>query len=448
MEYFYWVVIIIFLLSFFKFAIKFPRKGVIVGLTITTFTLEAFPWHLIPLDHIAFFTPVLFISMALIVFFLRDKQNIRIHILFSHYLLILLVFLLTMICYLTISPNQTYGLQKCLIFVIKVIFPLFAFALLSPFDKKDIKVFITSIIMGSLLTSLNLYAYGNIHLERGVIDNFSSPITMSRVIGLGATLILVLFGTKKYANRQISIVKYFFSIIIFCFMIFSMLLTGSRGPLLFVFIAFFFTLPLIIKQMQLKFLKTAIISMSIIFLIAVVSSAILDINNTQFASVERIMRNFTTLGQNRSDQGRINLYIEAVDNFIDTEGSGVGTGGFSYYFGVTKYTYPHNLFLEVASEQGIIGLLILLILLGTVVIQLNKLIKSKNPYITCLLAIWLFTLFNSLVSMDISGNYYFWIIGGLFWLMKTGGQQKSKTRKLLYNKEKRTAYANDLSPSV
>ena len=106
-------------------------------------------------------------------------------------------------------------------------------------------------------------------------------------------------------------------------------------------------------------------------MIAVVSSAILDINNTQFASVERIMRNFTTLGQNRSDQGRINLYIEAVDNFIDTEGSGVGTGGFSYYFGVTKYTYPHNLFLEVASEQGIIGLLILLILLGTVVIPVS-----------------------------------------------------------------------------
>ncbi len=437
MAYFYWIVIIIVFLFFLKYAINFPRKGVIAGLTITTFTLEAFPWHLIPIDGIAFFTQMGFIAMALVVFFLRDNQYIRIQTLFSPYLLILIVFLITLFCYLIISPNQTYGLQKCLLFIAKIIFPLFAFGLLSPFNDDDLKVFLTTIILGSLLTSFNLFAYGNIHLERGVIENFSSPITVSRVIGLGATLVLVLFSTKIFAIRRIPMVQNFFLILLFCLMIFSMLLTGSRGPLLFVFLAFLFTVPFFIKHLRLKYLKTVIISLSIILLIVVVSNVVIDMKNIQFASVERIMRNVTTLGQNRSDQGRINLYVEAVDNFIDTEGLGVGTGGFSYYFGMTHYRYPHNLFLEVAAEQGIIGLMLLIFLICAVIFQLVKLIKLKNIYIIGLFALWLFTLFNSLVSMDISGNYYFWIIGGLFWIMKTG-QQKimiHKTREVLYNKE-------------
>jgi len=422
--YFYWIVIIIIFLFFLKYAIYFPRKGVIAGLTITTFTLEAFPWHLMPVDGIAFSVQMAFIAMALIIFFLRDKQYIRIQKLFSPYLLILIVFLVTLICYLIISPNQTYGLQKCLLFIVKIVFPLLAFGLLSPFNDDDIKVFLTAIILGSLLTSLNLFAYGNIHFDRGVIENFSNPITVSRVIGLGATLILVLFSAKIFEIRRIPTVQFFFAILLFCLMIFSMLLTGSRGPLLSVFLAFLFAVPFSIKHLRLKYLKTVIISLSIILLIVVVSNVVIDVNNIQFASVERIMRNLTTLGQNSSDQARINLYIEAVDNFIDTEGLGLGTGGFSYYFGVIKYRYPHNLFLEVAAEQGIIGLMLLLFLMCAVIFQLIKLIKLKNIYIIGLFALWLFTLFNSFVSMDISGNYYFWIIGGLFWLIETNYNER------------------------
>ena len=92
---------------------------------------------------------------------------------------------------------------------------------------------------------------------------------------------------------------------------------------------------------------------------------------------------------------------------------------FFYTFGTHQYSYPHNLFFEVAAEQGIVGILILFFVFCVIIYRLRSILRFRSKYVISLFALWIFALLNALVSMDLSGNYYFWIFGGLFWFVNT-----------------------------
>ncbi len=81
---------------------------------------------------------------------------------------------------------------------------------------------------------------------------------------------------------------------------------------------------------------------------------------------------------------RAPLFKKAIEIFVDKPFAGVGVGGFSRYIGMNwkgkgdLRTYPHNLWLEIACEQGLVGLVPLCLLTFAALKRIFRLRKSPD----------------------------------------------------------------------
>ncbi len=120
-----------------------------------------------------------------------------------------------------------------------------------------------------------------------------------------------------------------------------------------------------------------------------------------------------------SSNGRSGLWSSAIATFSQHFGLGLGTGGFAAQTAAISdgVQYPHNLFLEVASELGIVGLAALVAALGAVVARLGVLWRSTagedRLLATILIALFLTAVTNACISEAIYGNGEVWLWGGL-----------------------------------
>jgi len=118
-------------------------------------------------------------------------------------------------------------------------------------------------------------------------------------------------------------------------------------------------------------------------------------------------------GSGDYSDGRVDRYLvaETIATAWPTGVTGVGIGGFATSFGEydTKVgDYPHNIFLEIDSELGVIGLVPFVLMLVWGVRRLLAFIRRGDPnqlYINyTLVGMLVFELINSCISGDINGN--------------------------------------------
>ena len=82
---------------------------------------------------------------------------------------------------------------------------------------------------------------------------------------------------------------------------------------------------------------------------------------------------------------------------------GYGTGNYGFFYtGVDAKVYPHNLFVEILYENGILGLLILFLILFKGLINYKMIFK--NEYSDVLFCSFVYFLVNAQFSSDIEGN--------------------------------------------
>lgn len=112
------------------------------------------------------------------------------------------------------------------------------------------------------------------------------------------------------------------------------------------------------------------------------------------------------------DTGRLQFYRAALDAFIQSPLAGVGTGSFAGLAPVAGVAYPHNLFLELAAELGIAGLVLSL---GLVFVPLMRLAFSGQRAADAPLAgaLLVYCAVNAMVSGDINGNFPLWLAAGV-----------------------------------
>src|SRR5690554_489351 len=407
MIYIYFLLVMALLLFYVFYAFSKPKNALFVGLVFTTFTQDALPWHFIPINGVAFGLQLFFISAAILIM-ISNAEKIKVNVLLNSYMFLILLLFIVILVYSYVLGCSNYGLLKSILFLVKIILPLFAFAAYAPFTERHLKLMFITIIIGSLFMAISLLFLGDLNVGRVITNSEQNPITTARVIGLGATLILILMLKKVSVNvRSIAIM------VLFIVQMSAMLFTGSRGPLMAIVFAILATFIYIESGSKNKIKILA----KIIFMLLVLMLIISIISFDQFSGTKRLISYFTTLGSNSSDRQRIERFKIAINGFKSSMGLGAGTGGFSVLYGVDRPEYPHNLVLEILVEQGLIGLLILTML---VLITLNRIKKlsfyhKTNVYVKGILSLWFFTLFNAMVSGDIITNYPFWIIGGVFW---------------------------------
>lgn len=388
------------------------RSGILIGLTITTFTLGAFYWQIIPINGIAFSTQILFFILSFLYYFLSSNNLLVVNKEKLIYAIIFVIFIFIVFSYNILSKFSYYGIEKSIYLTIKSLFPIIGFYFLIDSDKNDEKLIFKSIIVGSLLMALKVLTLNDFTSERVSGDFQLNTIFISRIIGLAPTLII----SKIIYLKGNKIVKLFFEIIIIFILVLVMFITGSRGPLFSIIFTTISISIIFIFSTKKNRIKLILKNVGIFLLILTVFSSIIIF--IDFKPVTRIINKTITLGENTSDQGRINRYKMAWEGIIKSHGLGVGTGGFAQIYG-GKRGYPHNILFEILLEQGVLGFGILMLIISMSIKKIYDITKYEkyNIYRKSLVSLWFYSFANALISYDIGGNYFFWITSGLIWAL-------------------------------
>lgn len=133
------------------------------------------------------------------------------------------------------------------------------------------------------------------------------------------------------------------------------------------------------------------------------------------AALDRATSVLSGSSAGRDAGGRGDLVSQAWNAFSAHPLDGVGTGGFITL--APEERYPHNLFLEVAAELGMLGLLPLLLALGVgaylIVVSLRRRSAAERGLAALALALLISAFVNAMFSTDITANYDVWLYLGL-----------------------------------
>src|SRR5205807_1750029 len=126
---------------------------------------------------------------------------------------------------------------------------------------------------------------------------------------------------------------------------------GSRGPML----AFVFGLGVLLALTAVdRRARRRLASVAALFLLAAIIVPLVLPGSAIGRSLSVIIGSASGLSSN----GRSDIWAVAITTFSHHLVLGLGTGGFASLLG--GLNYPHNIFLEMASELGLLGLIALL----------------------------------------------------------------------------------------
>ncbi|MBY8155779.1 O-antigen ligase family protein [Vibrio fluvialis] len=257
------------------------------------------------------------------------------------------------------------------------------------FNKDMVKPFVLIVILWSLTISLW-------QLLLGVPTNYSlgqSYLTVALPIGSGLTISLLCVTTSDMSFSKKSIIA---ACLLVQVLALSTLL--SRAALMFPFFIFSIVFPIwIIGSTKIgvvyKFLISIVSIGSVLFAILNFESIV---NDRQLARLERL--------KDVTDEPRYYVYSKAISLILDSPVLGYGTGSTAKVF---NGTYPHNIFLDILFNGGIILLLpflcILAIYFKTILSQvLNSKMSFEN---VSLLSISLFMFMQWNISFGLDTIY-------------------------------------------
>lgn len=338
---------------------------------------------------------IILIGLIFITFF-YDK--ILLKQIFSKPVALLLLVYLYLIFNLFVSTNLSLGLERNLGFIRFIIF--FVAINYFFFSEKKFQLFniwfLTLVIVLfdsfiELTTGTNILGYGEKYGERIVSFFKDEPIVAAFFNGFIFIIIGYISQNIKQNNKKI--VLLILTIIIFGFCIF---LTGERSNS----IKFFIGIILFFSFVDFISLKKKLI---LLFLTLVVFTITLSqykyMKHRFIYLIKKDVKefiSFLTINNNEYKPNQnlyLNLYISGYSVFKNNPLFGVGSKNYRFVtcdpsnkeiLNNKKYwcmTHPHQIYLELLSEHGIIGTLILLSLFFTLIFQNLKIISLSKNYI-------------------------------------------------------------------
>lgn len=259
----------------------------------------------------------------------------------------------------------------------------YSFLINHHFNNSDINFLVVLLFSISCILFIISIFYVNIFLSgrSGVLGG--GPIILSRWLCFGA--ICLLFLPYKIKFR-----------VLFSLLFLGMaMMTGSRGPIVSIILVILIYFMLNFKKLFRRFM----IILSIF--IALVMTSIQFLENIR--PIVRIFSNLTY--KSLEDNPRILLFKDSINMILEYP-FGVGCGNFSAYsntklFFTKMKAYPHNLFLEVFNEYGIMcGLLFLFFIIISLYKGYKSILINKSRYSELFFYLSIYLLVNSMFSGD------------------------------------------------
>lgn len=261
------------------------------------------------------------------------------------------------------------------------------------------KIHYAGVIISIIIIFLSLLNYLQLDYASERLD----PTGRHNVIWFGRAMALsivwfyyTIVSNSKYVVKIISIIMIVLAM-------FLLNVTGSRGPLLSLVLSFL----LFIFFTKKYGFKTKFVLLGFISILIIPGFTYLFTN---------IMNRFTSLSTDVSALIRIYAIYHGILLFFQKPFFGWGTGSFASI--VNEFIkYPHNIFVELSMETGIIGLILFILFLVIVIynmIALRKKIveKSHSDLLNLSFLIFFLAFFNSQLSGDIAHNPLMWFSAG------------------------------------
>lgn len=306
----------------------------------------------------------------------------------------------------TLSPN--YAQEKLTEFLVfgLGLFLIAGWLFTSTRDFRDFTV--GTVIFGVIvaISSLRFSATGA--LAQGANP---SHIGKGQVIGL--TILLLLY--TPVANRRLRTF-----LLLFCIPLLALGLVSSeaRGPLFSLFlvliIGYFVSSmrPISMNRRQMLFVAAALVG-------SVMVLSAFWFYGTESARFQSKNAEIVSLLQGSGEvQGtaveRLNYYKAASQIWLQHPVFGSGLGSWSMvYWHQDERTYPHNLFFEVLVEQGLAGVIALLVFLVAVFRQLRESQSQLAGLFPYLLPCLVYLMSIAMFSDDLGGDRFLWFWCGL-----------------------------------
>lgn len=416
---------IIFLLiyTFFVLGIVYKEYQFLKANDIKTFVFSLFFVFLIVPDFLLFDAFGLGISWVFVllfvciipVWYILKEGRMSIDRYDCFYLgFLLLVFLYAIYTFACKGYVEDYFLEKVFNYVYILLIPSIILVLF----KKDVVALYPK--WSRILTiAILAYAFKNFSLV-GIVgfrdtylahyDTLKNVIFASRILGIG--VLISVFHLKKEFN--------IFDVAATCIFFFQMLLFESRGPILAVVIAM---LLIGVRECIFNFQKkqhTLVKNKSyVVRTITVIMVLVVLIIGTkaliESGSLMRIITKTKLMLSGQSEERSL-IYPATIAAIKRLFPFGIGFGN-SYkclvgYGGSYQYFYPHNLFLEILLEEGLLGFLpFICFIIGTIYVFCTR--SSNRAENTIWLTIYIFSMVNAMFSGDIAANNFAFLFGHL-----------------------------------
>ena len=312
----------------------------------------------------------------------------------------------------TVYGAEEYGVLKFFNFVLIAI-PL-TLIILEKFDVTDVKnIFILLLGLSFLLLFLAVTGLFETPRADGRISILGGgPIIFGRWMGFGV-LALFFLPLKRKILFRIFFISLF---IIYC------LISGSRGPFTALIICFLFYLFINFKKIFLRFLLFSCALLLVFF------STNFSKDISKLGRTDRVFLNVSKKGgSNQSTQTRYEL-LDRSFKMMYSFPIGVGAGNWQMKANeydsthLMAHEYPHNLFLEIINEYGILtGILLLIFIIKISFTSFAKMINHRNhnnslyPF---LFFLWIFLLINSMISGSLNDSRLLFVVASCIMISK------------------------------
>ena len=303
------------------------------------------------------------IWIGLIKMFFKDGWNISNSLKEIVYIFIFFGFVLGLSYLYTPSPE--YGLMKIIRFntFALTMFLTPILVIKRPDDSKKLLFyfyFLLAIIVGIMLFQFIYFLkWGDFAIVLAYWNRISipgaNPIQVSRYLAIGAAMMIALLIRNKPADS----ISYIF---ILSIILLTIILSGSRGPLVSIILGSIFYAILYERKHYMKIIIYASIAIGTIILILFLlpenlTQRFFDVSQGSVIITQQGVKRVSTIATRFEFWSMsLNTWISSIVNFV----FGLGSGGFSSLFIWRDWRwYPHNIFFEIIVELGFIGLSIL-----------------------------------------------------------------------------------------
>ncbi|HLV94073.1 MAG TPA: O-antigen ligase family protein [Candidatus Acidoferrales bacterium] len=302
------------------------------------------------------------------------------------------------------TPAPQYGGEKLIRFLLIGTFFLLAPLYLINSDE-DFRHFSFAFVILAIVQSFVLFARAG--RVSSMEDTDVTRIGAGWVIGMAMLLLLFYQVTGTPFWRKV------LTIVSLPILVAGLITSASRGAIFSTVIAAFFLLFKVYKGRS-----KAIVGMIALVALVCAGTAFYFLRNMgggkYTEKADEIVQMLQGQGSSGTAAERFAFYQAAFREIEQRPLLGLGVGGWSvYYFGKDERAYPHDLPLEIATEEGLLGLFGFALFISAVYRASRELTRLTDTHFIVLSGLLLFTLMATMFSGDLDDDRVIWLWSGM-----------------------------------